>query len=212
MSPLVPGQADRFSPVELKLWTAVILERRGRPAVLRWPCCRAALFANVFGCLCRHRSSRAYVKGLHWKKKFPLSAGSISVLADAFKLGRDIIYNYQQSPDGGWSWNWRQLCCLSQNCSKCCPWARMGSRGLCRVRVLFASRGEILFLPKWYFCCCQNGDAKVGWFGCWEIPAAIRWVLASLWVSDFFTEMNLQLLSCCLCQRQSDVFLTVIFS
>lgn len=35
------------------------------------------------------------------KKKFPLSAGSISVLADAFKLGRDIIYNYQQSPDGG---------------------------------------------------------------------------------------------------------------
>lgn len=57
-----------YSLVELKLWAAVFLERRGKPAVLRWLCCRASLFANVFGCICRHRSSEAYVKDLHWKK------------------------------------------------------------------------------------------------------------------------------------------------
>lgn len=57
-----------YSPVALKLWTAVFLEGRGKPAALRWLCCRAGLFANVFGCIRRHGSSEAYVRGLHWKK------------------------------------------------------------------------------------------------------------------------------------------------
>jgi len=80
------GMTD-YSPVELKLWTAVFLEHRGKPAVLRWLCCRASLFANVLGCICRHRSNKAYVKYLHWKKKCFVSADSVSVLADTLKLG-----------------------------------------------------------------------------------------------------------------------------
>lgn len=214
MSPLVPGQADRFSPVELKLWTAVILEGRGRPAVLRWPCCRAALFANVLGCLCRHRSSRACVKGLHWKKKNALSLQvqflfwqiHLNLVMTSFIIISRALMAAEHGIGGS-----------SAVCHRIVPSAAPGGDGKSwalqdRVRVLFASWGEILFVPKWYFCCCQNGDAKVGWFGYWEIPAVIRWVLASLWVSGFFTEMNLQLLCCCLCQRQSDVFLTVVFS
>lgn len=90
-----------YSPVALKLWTAVFLECGGKPAVLRWLCCKTSLFVNVFGCVCRHRSSKAYAKGLALKKKKKcfFSAGSISILADTFKHGHEIIYNYQQSPD-----------------------------------------------------------------------------------------------------------------
>lgn len=81
-----------YSPVELKLWTAVFLECRGKPAVLRWRCCRTSLFVNVFGCICRHRSSKANARGLalgrkkHKKLQCFFSAGSLSVLADTFKL------------------------------------------------------------------------------------------------------------------------------
>lgn len=58
-----------YSPVALKLWTAVFLECGGKPAVLRWLCCKTSLFVNVFGCVCRHRSSKAYAKGLALEKK-----------------------------------------------------------------------------------------------------------------------------------------------
>lgn len=97
------------------------------------------------------------------KKKCSLSAGSVSVLADTFKLGHDIIYNYQQSPDGGWARNWRQLCCLPQNCSKCCPgrgwevvgFAGQGQGAVCLVRGdSVCAKMILLLLPKWG---CQSG-------------------------------------------------------
>lgn len=66
------------------------------------------------------------------------------------------------------------------------------------------------------FCFCQNDTfaiAKIGMSHSDDL-AIERYQLLSdaFWVSDFFMEMNLQVLSCCLHQRELGIFLTLIYS
>lgn len=218
ISPLVPGQRDRLFTCGAGAADGAGFGRRGDPAVLRWLCCRASLFADAFGCVRGHRASEAYVEDSHWKGKEKkqrfLSAGSISVLADTFKLGHEVIYNYQQSPGARWSGEYQWGCCLPPGSVQVLHTGE--DRKIVdlqyRLEMLFVWWWEILFLPKWCMCYCQSRDVKLGWFGYWEIPAVIWRLLAFVWVSEFFTETNAKSLSCCLCQRELDVFLTVIFS
>lgn len=63
------------------------------------PACLLMLLAAYVGTGPARLMSKTCIGKKKIKKQRFLSAGSISVLADAFKLGREIIYNYQQSPD-----------------------------------------------------------------------------------------------------------------
>lgn len=66
------------------------------------------------------------------------------------------------------------------------------------------------------FCFCQSDTfavAKIGMLHSDDL-AIERYQLLSdaFWVSDFFTKINFQVLSCCSCQRELDIFLTAISS